>query len=242
MRVKEIDIFDNGKVLLTHDDHMKNYSLEESLERCQKNFVHVWNSIPEVQRERIIAQWQKASSQPRVLYTVFDYPGEPKYGCVEGAGHSFKLFHNEINELPDAAYHFIIAHELGHLYQHAIGIKSFSESFNSINYVDSEGFPWGDTEAHEADADRLAKSWGFDKSHFTYAERSFETVTAQKLYKLSFEAKLDGIEDIYAESEEDALKKFNEAYPKGFLSTEYFEYSEPEITDLYEDRHVVDIK
>ena len=235
MTVKEIDLLGDGRVLLSHDDFMNNYSLGASLERCQKNFCYVWSSIPDVQRERIYKQWLKASQKPRLLYTVFDYPGEPKYGCIEGGGNSFKIFHSEINEFPDDAYYFIIAHELGHIYQHACGIKSVSQNFNSISYVDKEGFPWGDTKAHEADADRLAKAWGFDKSAFLFAQRSFESVKPQKLFKLSFEATLEGTEDIYAESEDQAKEKFLKAYPEGFLSTEYFGYSDPDILDVFED-------
>src|SRR4029077_20297246 len=80
---------------------------------------------------------------------------EKAFAQVTAVGFEIKFSRSAFEVLPERAAKFLIAHELAHVYQKAIGIK-----------------PGGASEdQNENDANNLASTWGFDEIGLHDVER-----------------------------------------------------------------------
>jgi hypothetical protein len=121
-----------------------------------KDFVRVfrscWKQLPLRSRRSILAHWKKAPI-PFPTFELSNMWGDSEVSFAQVGWNGMKLRFSaaDFAVLPDRIAQWIIAHELAHVYQKAIGRS-----------------PGGDSEfENETDADKIAEDWGFEKRPMT---------------------------------------------------------------------------
>ncbi len=121
-----------------------------------KRFRETWTRLPLGVRRKISSYWRsnKYGFQPFIELSNF-FGRDDIYGQVKNDGYTVKFRASEFDEMPDKTAHWIIAHELAHVYNRAIG--------NSPFFSEEGGFSI-DEERNEEAVNKLVESWGFSKA------------------------------------------------------------------------------
>jgi hypothetical protein len=122
-------------------------------------FRHCWEQIPEGARRDLLEYWGKSGFEHLPSFELSDlwHDSAIAHAQVKGPGYEMRFNAATFLELPVPVALFIIAHELGHVYQWARGMKQVGESQNV-----SEGV-----------ADGIAVMWGFDNKARDSFKRTF---------------------------------------------------------------------
>jgi len=122
-------------------------------ERFVDLFRSCWKQLPQAVQRRISMHWKSTRDQYCPRIELSDIWGESQtcYGQVRNHGMEMRFSASKFDERPYHAARWVIAHELAHVYQKAIGRQ-----------------PGGMNEdENERDADGLAKKWGFPSESST---------------------------------------------------------------------------
>ena len=125
-------------------------------------FANVWKAIPGPDRHRIDEyiegddrsgpHWEAPVARGQLrIETLPAWPcwQQPEaLGLCGASGHVIRIRATAARNMGPLALHSLLAHELAHTYQHAIGTKQRSSSA-------------ADNEIHEADAKEIAARWGY---------------------------------------------------------------------------------
>ncbi len=121
-----------------------------------KRFRETWTRLPLGVRRKISSYWRSNiyGFQPFIELSNF-FGRDDIYGQVKNDGYTVKFRASEFDEMPDKTAYWIIAHELAHVYNRAIG---------NIPFFSEEGGFSIDEERNEEAVNRLVESWGFSKA------------------------------------------------------------------------------
>lgn len=109
-------------------------------------FCDCWTRIPESDRCVISDFWNELNHGPLIELSDCWGDSNESFAQVTRGGAIVRFGAKDFAVLPPCVSTWIIAHELAHVYQKAVGQK-----------------PGGESEkTNEAEADSIAKSWGFD--------------------------------------------------------------------------------
>lgn len=125
----------------------------DGAQRFVAQFRDCWERIPISARHEILAYWKKETSAgyPRIELSDMWGDSETNFAQVRHMGMELRFSAHDFLVLPDSIAHWVIAHELAHVFQKTAG-----------------KVPGGANEAeNERDADVIAMRWGFAKSHRT---------------------------------------------------------------------------
>lgn len=116
-------------------------------------FRKCWTQIPSATRRTILHYWRNGCMRcPSFELSDMWRDSTKSYGQVTFCGFqvrfSAKMF-QLMHEKQELLAHWIVAHELAHVYQWAIGTARVGDEFEV-----------------ERDADRIARDWGFDNMPF----------------------------------------------------------------------------
>lgn len=121
--------------------------------RFVKLFRDTWKSLPLTVRRAILRFWRE--NAPLIELSNMWTPGN-SYGQVGRNGMQIKFRQEAFADFPTKAAHWVIAHELAHVYQKACGRP-----------------PGGENEIENEDhADGLANEWGHDRICLSWLEMS----------------------------------------------------------------------
>jgi hypothetical protein len=118
-----------------------------------KMFRNSWRRLPLNVRRRIMAHWRLGNRPvcPIVEFSNMWIDSWTVFGQVTGNGREIRFSAADFVHFPPSIAQWIIAHELAHVYQKAVGKLP-------------GGTPGGPTiDENEREADDLAEGWGFDK-------------------------------------------------------------------------------
>jgi hypothetical protein len=160
VRVEIADGLQNGHVvplLARHSVFL--FAPEYDGERFVRLFRYAWSRLPLWVRRRILAHWrdgdhgtifrQLLKSSPQIEL-VGSWPGRNNaLACVKANGHHLRFWSQIVHRFPDELVEDLIAHELAHVLQGAIGRLTYDADVN-------------DDEELEEDANLKMESWGFD--------------------------------------------------------------------------------
>ncbi len=131
------------------------------------NFIATWKRMPLWARRRILSHWRSDHelnfTRKPVIELLSDWSsrGRKDLACCARHGFILRFWSKRFDAMPDAVQCDVIAHELAHVHQHAVGWKIVSWNNSTHITVDGNGdelFP-GDV---EQDADDTMDFWGFD--------------------------------------------------------------------------------
>lgn len=122
-------------------------------ERFIRLFRSCWKQLPRGSRRAIATFWKGGGKPYPVveLSNLWSDSEEKSFAQVSHGGTVLKFSAKDFAVFPDSIARWVIAHELAHVYQKTRGRT-----------------PGGRTEQeNEQEADRIAASWGFDKTPTT---------------------------------------------------------------------------
>jgi hypothetical protein len=113
-------------------------------------FRSCWKQVPYASRRAILAYWKSSEFPYHPSFEFSDmWNSEACFAQVRN-GVELRFSATAFAVFPDKTARWVVAHELAHVYQKALGKA-----------------PGGHSEdENEADANRIAEGWGFDKTPF----------------------------------------------------------------------------
>jgi hypothetical protein len=113
-------------------------------------FRSCWKKIPSGARRAMLAHWRSGDlpHYPSVELSKLWVDSNGSFGQVTASGMKLKFSAEDFAIFPDSIAGWVIAHELAHVYQSALGRPP-----DGVN-----------VERYEREADDIAKRWGFDNT------------------------------------------------------------------------------
>jgi hypothetical protein len=139
--------------------------------RFRSLFLETWRRISLGDRRRILRHWRADDSFAReirrspsiVLVATWDEKKHNQSAGTRCLGHGLRFCSADIDEMPDDAVRDLIAHELAHVFQFALGMRYGPEGpWGEQEFVGVDGEKWGDVIDIEDGAAEIMSSWGFD--------------------------------------------------------------------------------
>lgn len=138
----------------------------DSIDHTESLISDVLNSITSDDRKRIQSHWLEHPVAPLVLFEEPWMADGEVFGRTESLGHRINFEWLTFRLLPDAVAKSLLAHELAHVFQHAIGKtrdklkeEDFEGEILPKDFIRNLG-PVGRVELH---ADETMTRWGFDR-------------------------------------------------------------------------------
>ena len=135
-----------------------------------KYFRHCWAKIPADEKQSILEYWKKeGDNYPFIELSDCWSDSKDCLGQCTQRCRVISFSANGFKHIPEAVAHWVIAHELGHVFQKTQGKAPGGES----------------EEQNERDADNIVKRWGFENSHhnllkwFWRGEKTIEEACAE---------------------------------------------------------------
>jgi hypothetical protein len=123
--------------------------------RFVKSFRSTWRRLPLIARRAILVYWRKkVEGRPKIeLSNLWVSRGSSGQSFAEVAclGREMRFRQDVFVYLPQQVAHWVIAHELAHVYQWASGETPCNNQY-----------------AHELDADDIVRKWGFSRESFSF--------------------------------------------------------------------------
>ena len=145
---------------------------KSEMERLTENLFFVWSHISPADKDCIANHWDKTKNAGYpVCMEIFEsiYGNEEALSSTEPwgtticRGAAIQYCWKICRLFPDKCLQALIAHEIGHVYQWAIGKNRLDMKREDLNeFKDLEQFPMLDNGLVEFHADKMALRWGFD--------------------------------------------------------------------------------
>jgi hypothetical protein len=141
-------------------------------------FRQTWARLPLWVRRRLRRHWREGLPSPEIsLVPTLIEDGSPAYGSAGRRGHRLRFAAQSVDAMPDAVVQDLVAHELAHVLQNALGlfvIRRPEEDSDLFGYPN--GAVFGVWEM-ETEADDWIEDWGFD--HDSIDDWALETGRAR---------------------------------------------------------------
>lgn len=146
----------------------------ESFEKTRNALRVVWSQIPAEEREELDGYWRSSIESGReVMFDTFDRlvtDYDEYYAQAQECARIIKVNWDRMKHFPIEVYECVIAHEVGHAYQHSRGLNFLNITFDDIVHR-FRGFHAIEPEREnisgrglcELFADTTMESWGFDR-------------------------------------------------------------------------------
>jgi hypothetical protein len=137
--------------------------------RFSRVYRETWKRTPLGARRQLLGHWRSGGGlmfgvllSPIVLLTN-QLSARGAFAETSKFGHELKFSGKQVDAMPEDVVQDLIAHELAHVLQNAIGIRCVKQYRDGrADFVDSRGEYWGGNLELEENADCEMSIWGFD--------------------------------------------------------------------------------
>jgi hypothetical protein len=143
--------------------------------RFAKLFLATWHRLPSKDRRLIMGWWgrqtlghhldgRQVTIGPGATVLLGDELRNQDRGRLAdtvGSGHTLRFDSNAVAQMPDNVVQDLVAHELAHVVQLALGFKKVVDQ-DGIESWRKDGRYWGTVDDLEREADEMIDRWGFD--------------------------------------------------------------------------------